>query len=240
MSSNGTPLALEAIDVVKDVEVGEHKLHIIKNLTLKVSRGEMLGIVGPSGSGKSTLLGLLGGLDTPTSGQVCIDSIDISHMNEGRLTEIRNEKIGFVFQLFHLIPTLTAVKNVALPIRFAAKRKYNPTKRAIALLTLLGLEDRLDHRPSQLSGGQQQRVAIARALANDPPILLCDEPTGNLDTKSGQQVIDALKHIRATLQTTVIIVTHDMGIAAQTDRIVTLDDGQITNEKHNFSSKSDE
>ncbi len=233
MSSNGIPLAIEAINVVKDVEVGERKLHIIKNLTLKIPRGEMLGIIGPSGSGKSTLLGLLGGLDTPTSGHICIDSIDISQMNEGRLTEIRNQKIGFVFQLFHLIPTLTALKNVALPIRFATKRQYNPTERATELLTMLGLGDRLDHRPSQLSGGQQQRVAIARALANDPPILLCDEPTGNLDTKSGQQVIDALKNIQNTLQTTVIIVTHDMGIAAQTDRIVTLDDGRIIHEQQN-------
>jgi putative ABC transport system ATP-binding protein len=233
LSSNGTPPALEAFDVVKDVEIGERKLHIIQHINLKVLRGEILGIIGPSGSGKSTLLGLLGGLDTPTSGRVCIDSIDISHMSEGRLTDIRNEKIGFVFQLFHLIPTLTALKNVALPIRFAAKRKYNPTKRATDLLTMLGLGDRLDHRPSQLSGGQQQRVAIARALANDPPILLCDEPTGNLDTKSGQQVIDALKHIRETLQTTVIIVTHDMSIAAQTDRIVSLDDGRIIEEKRN-------
>jgi len=135
LSSNGTPLALEAIDVVKDVEIGERKLHIIQHISLKVPRGEMLGIIGPSGSGKSTLLGLIGGLDTPTSGRVCIDSIDISRMSEGRLTDIRNEKIGFVFQLFHLIPTLTAVKNVALPIRFAAKRKYNPTKRATDLLT---------------------------------------------------------------------------------------------------------
>lgn len=233
MSSNGIPLAIEAINVVKDVEVGERKLHIIKNITLKIPRGEMLGIIGPSGSGKSTLLGLLGGLDTPTSGHVCIDSIDISQMSEGRLTEIRNQKIGFVFQLFHLIPTLTALKNVALPIRFATKRRYNPTERATELLTMLGLGDRLDHRPSQLSGGQQQRVAIARALANDPPILLCDEPTGNLDTKSGQQVIDALKNIQSNLQTTVIIVTHDMGIAAQTDRIVTLDDGRIINEQQN-------
>ena len=233
LSSNGIPLAIEAINVVKDVEIGERKLHIIKNLTLKIPRGEMLGIIGPSGSGKSTLLGLLGGLDTPTSGHVCIDSTDISQMSEGRLTEIRNQKIGFVFQLFHLIPTLTALKNVALPIRFAAKRRYNPTERATQLLTMLGLDDRLDHRPSQLSGGQQQRVAIARALANDPPILLCDEPTGNLDTKSGQQVIDALKNIQSNLQTTVIIVTHDMGIAAQTDRIVTLDDGRIINEQQN-------
>lgn len=220
-----TAILLE--NVTKTVELGDQRLPVIKGISLEVARGEILGIIGPSGSGKSTLLGLLGGLDTPTTGRVVIDGIDISNMSEQRLTHIRNERIGFVFQLFHLIPTLTAVQNVALPIRFAEKRKYNPNQRAIELLTMLGLEHRLKHRPSQLSGGQQQRVAIARALANDPPILLCDEPTGNLDTVSGQQVLDALKDIRERLQTTIIIVTHDLSIADQTDRIVTLEDGVL-------------
>ncbi|MCB9438112.1 MAG: ABC transporter ATP-binding protein [Anaerolineales bacterium] len=220
-----TAILLE--NVTKTVELGDQRLPIIKGISLEVARGEILGIIGPSGSGKSTLLGLLGGLDTPTTGRVVIDGIDISNMSEQRLTHIRNERIGFVFQLFHLIPTLTAVQNVALPIRFAEKRKYNPNQRAIELLTMLGLEHRLKHRPSQLSGGQQQRVAIARALANDPPILLCDEPTGNLDTVSGQQVLDSLKDIRERLQTTIIIVTHDLSIANQTDRTVTLEDGVL-------------
>lgn len=220
-----TAIVLE--DVTKTVELGDQRLPIIKGISLEVPRGQILGIIGPSGSGKSTLLGLLGGLDTPTSGRVVIDGIDISQMSEQRLTHIRNERIGFVFQLFHLIPTLTAVQNVALPIRFAEKRKYNPTQRAVELLTLLGLEHRLKHRPAQLSGGQQQRVAIARALANDPPILLCDEPTGNLDTQSGQQVMDALQDIRARLQTTIIIVTHDLSIASQADHVVTLEDGHL-------------
>jgi len=220
-----------AQNVTKTVEVGEQFLPVIKGITLTVRQGEMLGIVGPSGSGKSTLLGLLGGLDTPTSGRVIIDGIDISTMNEGPLTDVRNEKIGFVFQLFHLVPTLTALQNVVLPMTFSKKNIENPQKRAKELLTMLGLGNRLQHRPHQLSGGQQQRVAIARALANDPPILLCDEPTGNLDTKSGEQVMAALHDIRHRLQTTIIIVTHDMHIARQTDRIVTLEDGRITNEE---------
>lgn len=226
-----TDLAIKLDDVHKTVDLGEYKLHIIKGITLEVPRGQILGIIGPSGSGKSTLLGLVGGLDTPTSGRVIIDGVDISRMSEGRLTELRNEKIGFVFQLFHLIPTQTALQNVELPIRFAANRKYQPAERAQALLEMLGLSHRLKHRPSQLSGGQQQRVAIARAMANDPPILLCDEPTGNLDTDSGQQVLNALKNIRDQLQTTVIIVTHDMTIAEQADRVVILDDGRITEAK---------
>ncbi len=223
-------IAILAENVTKVVEVGEHKLPVIKGISLEVPRGQILGIIGPSGSGKSTLLGLIGGLDQPTTGRLVIDGIDISHMNEGHLTQVRNEKIGFVFQLFHLIPTQTAVGNVALPIRFAAHPKYSPNRRAIDVLTMLGLGDRLQHRPSQLSGGQQQRVAIARALANAPPILLCDEPTGNLDTEAGQQVMDTLLEIREKLHTTVIIVTHDPQIAEQTDRVVTLEDGRLVEE----------
>jgi putative ABC transport system ATP-binding protein len=186
-----------------------------------------MAIIGPSGSGKSTLLGLIGGLDTPTDGQVFIDGQDITNLDERALTRVRNEKIGFVFQFFNLIPTLSATENVALPIQFAHHRKHNPTARAKELLELLGLGDRMNHRPSQLSGGQQQRVAIARALANQPPLLLCDEPTGNLDTESGDMVMKALRDVQKNLGTTVIIVTHDMSVAAQVDRLVALVDGQI-------------
>lgn len=229
--STETTSAIVADNVTKTVEVGEQFLPVIKGISLDIERGEVLGIIGPSGSGKSTLMGLLGGLDSPTTGRVIIDGIDISTMNESRLTDVRNEKIGFVFQLFHLVPTLTALQNVMLPMTFAKTQFPNPQQRAIEVLDMLGIGNRLKHRPSQLSGGQQQRVAIARAIANDPPILLCDEPTGNLDTKSGEQVMAALHDIRNRLNTTIIIVTHDMGIAQQTDRIVTLEDGRITHEQ---------
>lgn len=230
-NSNHANVAVRAVEVHKIVRVGEGSLSIINGITLDVPCGQMLAIVGPSGSGKSTLMGLLGGLDTPSKGRIYLDGIDISDMNEFHLTRVRNEKIGFVFQFFHLIPTLTALKNVALPIRFAVQPKYDPNERARELLTLLGMADRTHHLPRQLSGGQQQRVAIARALANAPPILLCDEPTGNLDRKSGQQVIDALKEIRRTLNTTVIVVTHDLTIAEQMDRVVSLEDGQLTEDR---------
>ena len=157
--------------------------------------------------------------------------VDISNMNEDSLTEIRNEKIGFIFQFFNLIPTLTALENVALPIQFAQHTSFNPTKRAKELLDILGLADRMKHRPSELSGGQQQRVAIARALANNPPLLLADEPTGNLDTEAGEIVMEALHTIREEAQTTIVIVTHDRELAAQADRTLTLVDGTLAESK---------
>ncbi|HEX2905962.1 MAG TPA: ABC transporter ATP-binding protein [Phototrophicaceae bacterium] len=213
--------------VTKELKVGEVTVQALRGVTLTVQRGEMLGIIGPSGSGKSTLLGIIGGLDTPTSGQVFIDGVDITKMNEHRLTRIRNEKIGFVFQAFNLIPTLTALENVALPIQFASKRKFDPNKRAKELLTMFGMGDRLHHRPAQLSGGQQQRVAIARALANEPPLLLADEPTGNLDSSSSEIVLQALHDIRNQMKTTVIIVTHDPNVASQMERLISLVDGHV-------------
>jgi putative ABC transport system ATP-binding protein len=190
---------------------------------------EMVGIVGPSGSGKSTLLGLIGGLDTPTTGRIEIDGVDITNMSEGRLTEVRNEKIGFVFQFFNLIPTLTALENVALPIQFAQKPKFNPEKRAKELLDLLGLSDRLNHRPMELSGGQQQRVAIARALANNPPLLLADEPTGNLDSEASSIVLQALRDVWQETGTTIVLVTHSRELAGQMGRVLELVDGRIIN-----------
>jgi putative ABC transport system ATP-binding protein len=222
-----TAVVIRVTDVKKRLPLGKTVVHALKGVSLTIQAGEMVGIVGPSGSGKSTLLGILGGLDTPTSGQVEIDGIDISNMNEDQLTDIRNEKIGFIFQFFNLIPTLTAVENVALPIQFARKPNYKPIQRSRELLDLLGLGDRMNHRPSELSGGQQQRVAIARALANNPPILLADEPTGNLDTESGMRVLDALRTIRQEAGTTVIMVTHDRKIARQVNRVLTLVDGLI-------------
>ena len=211
----------------KDLKMGEVVVHAVRGVTMSVARGELLGIIGPSGSGISPLLGLIGGLDTPTAGRIWIDGQDITDLDERSLTRVRNEKIGFVFQFFNLIPTLTALENVALPVQFARGRKFNPHKRARELLYMLGLGDRVLHRPSQLSGGQQQRVALARALANDPPLLLCDEPTGNLDTASSEVVMQALREVQQQTATTVIIVTHDMDVASQTDRVITLIDGHI-------------
>lgn len=213
--------------VTKVLPMGKVKVHALRGVDMDIYAGEMVSIVGPSGSGKSTLLGLIGGLDTPTTGKIEIDGVDITRMNEDQLTEIRNEKIGFIFQFFNLIPTLTAQENVALPIQFARKPQFSPDKRAKELLELLELADRLRHRPSELSGGQQQRVAIARALANNPPIILADEPTGNLDSESGKIVLDALKQIQRESGTTVVIVTHDPTLAAFTDRTITLVDGEI-------------
>lgn len=229
-----------AADVTKDLRLGQITIHALRGIDMQINSGEIVGIVGPSGSGKSTLLGIIGGLDTPTSGKIEIDGVDVTRMNEDQLTEIRNEKIGFIFQFFNLIPTLTALENVSLPIQFARKRAYNPEKRAKELLINLGLKDRLNHRPSELSGGQQQRVAIARALANNPPLLLADEPTGNLDTESGAAVLESLQQIRNEFGTTVVIVTHDRELASQTDRVLHLIDGKMVEdsvEKQNFNGR---
>lgn len=220
-------IVVDARNLSKEFMSGEVQVKALRGISLEIKRGEFIAIIGPSGSGKSTLMGLLGGLDTPTGGTIAIDGVDISAMKERPLTSIRNEKIGFVFQSFNLIPTLTALENVALPIQFSKNKQFNATQRAKELLDLFGLGDRMTHRPNQLSGGQQQRVAIARALANNPPLLLGDEPTGNLDTKSSDVVMSALREVQQTMNTTVVLVTHDMDIASQVDRIITLVDGKI-------------
>lgn len=222
-----TPV-IDVQNVTKELKMGQHTVHALRGVSMNIGKGEMVSIIGPSGSGKSTLLGIIGGLDTPTDGKVYIDGVDISRMNEDKLTEIRNEKIGFIFQFFNLIPTLTALENVALPIQFARRTNFKPNRRAKELLSMLGLGDRLGHRPNQLSGGQQQRVAIARALSNNPPLLLADEPTGNLDSESSEIVLSALDEIRDTTGTTIVIVTHDPTLAARADRTLTLVDGQFT------------
>ena len=218
---------IQASNITRDLKLGAHIVHALRGVNLEIYPNEMVGIVGPSGSGKSTLLGIIGGLDSPTDGTIAIDGVDVTRMSEGQLTDIRNQKIGFVFQFFNLIPTLTALENVALPIEFAQVRRHKPFKRAQELLEMLGLGDRFHHRPNELSGGQQQRVAIARALANDPPILLADEPTGNLDSQSGETVLDALSTIRDENGTTVVLVTHDQTLAGRMDRVLTLVDGKI-------------
>lgn len=214
-------------DLVKEFKLGRETIAAVNGISFTVQGGEIVSIVGPSGSGKSTLLGLIGGLDSPTSGSVALDGVEIGAMNERNLTDIRNEKLGFVFQFFNLIPTLSAVENVALPIQFARKRKFKPDERARELLAHLGLDDRLNHRPHQLSGGEQQRVAIARALANNPSILLADEPTGNLNSQAGELVIETIMQVHQDFGTTIIIVTHDQDVAERADRILTLVDGKL-------------
>ena len=216
---------VHATGLEKHFLMGNATVYALRGVDLTVEQGELVAILGPSGSGKSTLLGLLGGLDTPSSGQVEIGGVDITHMTENRLADIRNRKIGFVFQFFNLIPTLTALENVELPIQFSRNGRHSPRRRAEELLSLVGLEDRLKHRPGQLSVGEQQRVAIARALANSPNLILADEPTGNLDTATGQTVLQALLDVRRETGTTLIIVTHDTNVGGLADRVLTMQDG---------------
>jgi putative ABC transport system ATP-binding protein len=216
---------IELRGVSKTVPSGDGHLTILHPLDLSVASGEFLAVTGPSGSGKSTLLGLVAGLDAPTSGTVLIDGVDITALDEDRLARLRGAKIGFVFQFFHLIPSLTALENVRVPLELAGAA--DPARRATALLDEVGLADRRHHYPSQLSGGEQQRVAIARALANDPPVLLADEPTGNLDSVTGRHIIDLLAEVNRTRRATVILVTHDAELAARADSKIALRDGRI-------------
>ena len=216
---------IELRGVSKTVPSGDGQLTILHPLDLSVGSGEFLAVTGPSGSGKSTLLGLIAGLDAPTTGSVIIDGADITALDEDRLARLRGAKIGFVFQFFHLIPSLTALENVRVPLELAEVR--DPAQRATALLDEVGLADRRHHYPSQLSGGEQQRVAIARALANDPPIVLADEPTGNLDSVTGRHIIDLLAEVNRTRRATVVLVTHDAELAARADSRIALRDGRI-------------
>lgn len=218
-----------ARNLTRRYELGGEMINAVQGVDLQIEAGEIVAIVGASGSGKSTLLGLLGALDTPTEGVVVVDGIEISSLKEHALASIRNEKIGFVFQFFNLLDSLTALENVALPIQFAHKPMHQPYQRAGALLNQLGLGDRLHHRPNQLSGGQQQRVAIARALANAPLLILADEPTGNLNAEAGDMIMDTFKQIREKWGTTIVIVTHDPHISQQADQILTLYDGRLQN-----------
>jgi putative ABC transport system ATP-binding protein len=215
---------IELRGVSKTVTSGGHPLTILHPLDLSVPSGRFLAIVGPSGSGKSTLLGLLAGLDAPSSGEIVIDGTDITKLSEDALARLRGEKIGFVFQFFHLVPSLTAFENIAVPMEISGKR--DAAARARDLLREVGLEDRGHHYPSQLSGGEQQRVALARALANDPPIVLADEPTGNLDSATGRHIMDLLLGIHRTRRTTLILVTHDAELAALADERLALRDGR--------------
>jgi putative ABC transport system ATP-binding protein len=216
---------IELHGVSKTVPSGDTMLTILHPLDLRIESGRVAAIVGPSGSGKSTLLGLLAGLDNPSTGRIVIDGGDITAMSEDELARFRGKRIGFVFQFFHLLPSLTAYENVRVPLEIAGTT--DPGRRADALLSEVGLGPRRHHYPSQLSGGEQQRVAIARALANDPAILLADEPTGNLDSGTGHTVIDLLIDVNRKRKTTVVLVTHDPELAARADVTISLRDGHV-------------
>lgn len=221
------PPVVEALQITKHLPLGREHIDILKGITFRVERGEMLAIVGPSGSGKSTLLGILAGLDNPTSGQMVLDGIDITHMSEARLATVRNNKIGMVFQTYNLIATLTAQENVEVPL-YIGKHPGRPSTRARELLDLVGLSHRLGHRPSQLSGGEQQRVAIARALAADPALIIADEPTGNLDRHNGHNILKLIAHLRRHMGKTFILATHDATVASDADRVIHIVDGMIS------------
>mgnify|MGYP000542397647 CR=1 FL=1 len=222
---------IDVVDVHKVYRLGSIEIYALRGVSFSVKKGEFLCIMGPSGSGKTTLLNIIGTLDKPTKGRVIVDGRDITRLRERELTEFRLRKIGFVFQFYNLIPVLTALENVELPMIFAGIPKKERKRRAEYLLRLVGLEDRMNHRPDELSGGEQQRVAIARALANNPSIILADEPTGELDTDTSRRVLDVFREVSRAEGVTVIIVTHDPIVAEYADRIIYLRDGKIQGEK---------
>jgi putative ABC transport system ATP-binding protein len=220
---------IQVSGLTKTIDTPTHRVDILKGIDLEIPRGQFAAIMGPSGSGKSTLLGLLAGLDSPTSGRIVLDGEDITGLDEDALALLRGRKIGFVFQSYHLIPTLTAEENVMLPLELAGASN-DGAKRARELLESVGLLDRRDHYPVQLSGGEQQRVALARAFVGRPPILLADEPTGNLDTSNGQVVLDLLMTLNRREGTTLVLVTHDQQVSEQADRRITLRDGRVVSD----------
>jgi len=226
---------IEARGVKKSLRTGATSVEILRGIDLLVPQGQFVAIMGSSGSGKSTLLGLLAGLDSPTEGQVLVDGVDITHLEEDKLAQVRGRKIGFVFQSYQLIPTLTALENVLLPYELNAAaaqgRREEGRRRALALLESVGLGARLEHYPVQLSGGEQQRVALARAFVLEPPIVLADEPTGNLDSVNGQHVLELLTTRQREAGTTLVMVTHDQQVAARADRRIILRDGLVISDE---------
>ncbi|MFX1562931.1 MAG: ABC transporter ATP-binding protein [Promethearchaeota archaeon] len=222
---------VDARDLHRIYVMGETRVHALAGVDLQVREGEFIVILGVSGSGKSTLLHLLGGLDRPTQGLVFVDGQDLSQLSDNQLAEVRLNKVGFVFQFFNLMPQLTAMANVELPLRFADKSKGSMHARSSELLELVGLTQRMDHRPAELSGGEQQRVAIARALANNPKIVLADEPTGNLDTTTGVEIIQLMQQVNKTQKRTFIVVGHDERLTTVADRVFEMQDGRFVRER---------
>jgi putative ABC transport system ATP-binding protein len=224
-SKNGQEAVISIRDMTKVYLMGEHEVRALNGVSLDIHKGEFVAIMGPSGSGKSTMMNMLGALDTPTDGRYFLAGTDVSKLNDDQLADIRNQEIGFVFQNFNLLSRTTAIQQVELPLIYAGKNQRR--QRAREALELVGLGDRLDHKPSELSGGQQQRVAIARALVNEPAIILADEPTGNLDSKSGTEIMQIFQKLNRDKGITIIFVTHDPWIARHTRRVIRLADGLI-------------
>ena len=227
MSRQNPESVIHLDNVWKTYKMGEVEVNALRGVSLDINRGEFVAITGSSGSGKSTMMNLVGCLDLPSKGTIFLENKDISNMPESDLAQIRGKMIGFIFQQFHLIPTLTALENVMLPLEFQNIPDDTARRKAIEILGKVGLGDRTNHLPSQLSGGQQQRVAIARSLANDPEVILADEPTGNLDSLSGQNVIELLENLWKNDNKTIIMVTHDLKLATRAKRVIRLKDGQI-------------
>jgi putative ABC transport system ATP-binding protein len=229
MKENGRKPVITIQALTKVYTMGEHKVRALNGVTLSIYEGEFLSIMGPSGSGKSTMMNMLGALDKPTSGTYLLDGTDVSNLSDDQLAEVRNRKIGFVFQSFNLLPRTAALQQVELPLIYSGRGQR--AEKAREALEMVGLGDRLDHKPSELSGGQQQRVAIARALVNEPAIILADEPTGNLDSKSGTEVMQIFQKLNRERGITVVFVTHDPWIARHTNRVVTLADGKLVRDE---------
>jgi len=224
---NASRTVVRLVGVRKVFRLGKHEVEALRGINLEINEGEYISIMGPSGSGKTTLFNIIGALDKPTEGQVFIDDVDVSQLDAYELAWLRCRKIGYIFQTFNLIQVMTAIDNVTLPMIFAGMSRDEYMERGMRLLELVGLKDRAWHRPPELSGGQQQRVAIARALANDPSIILADEPTGNLDLKTGEEIIALLKRLSVERKVTIISATHDLKMVAVSDRVVMIRDGRI-------------